>query len=213
MYPNDEHFKETIIAKVSDNGNGWTIACADGWSFYISAPSPVVPREGMTARFYGKGVGFNVRGLFLDGERVFYRTQAEDEEKHEIDNYGVDAADWLKRWDEGNVVWSIEMGGLGPSYEQCIHITMAEILRHLLERKYEVITWDDKETWERDLKEIEAAGFANVRINALGLSGAQWGAALHLALQFYRLGPRAVMMDGRIKDRAIQVQRTFPVVV
>jgi hypothetical protein len=82
-----------------------------------------------------------------------------------------------------------------------------------LERKYDLVTWDDKETWERDRKEIEAAGFANVRINSLGLSGAQWVAALNLALQFYRRGPRAVMMDESIKDRAIQVQRTFPVVV
>lgn len=211
MYPiNDEQFEETTVSKVNDNGNGWSIERADGWSFYVTAPSPVVPKEGMTARFYGKGIGFKVRGLFLNGERVFYCTEAEDKEKHEIDTYGEDAADWLKRWDEGDRVWSIEMGGLGPGYEQCIHITAAEILRHLLERKYEPDTWDEKEAWERDHKEIEAAGFANARISALGLSGAQWGAALNLALQLYRRGPRAVMTDERIKDRRIQVCRNFP---
>ena len=212
MYPsNDEQFEETTVAKVRDEGGGWSISRADGWSFYVPSPSPVVPAEGMTARFYGKGIGFGVRGLFLDGKKVFYRTEAEDKEKHEIDAFGADAADWLKRWDEGGSVWSIEMGGLGPGYEQCIQITAAEILRHLLERKYDVIAWDDKEAWELDRKEIEAAGFANARISALGISGAQWGAAMNLALHLYQRGPRAVLSDERVKDRHIQVCRTFPV--
>lgn len=211
MYPNDWQFEETTVAKVSDESNGWSIECANGWSFYVPTPSPVVPADGMTARFYGKGVGFTVRGLFLDGQKVFYRTEAEDKEKHEIDTYGADAADWLKRWDDGSPCWSIEMGGFGPGYEQCIHITAAEIMRHLLERNYDQATWDDREAWKRDRKEIETAGFANARISALDLSGTQWGAALNLALQFYRRGPRAVMTDERVKDRHIQVQRTFPV--
>lgn len=212
MYPmNDEQFEETTVATVRDEGKGWSISRADGWSFFVPAPSPVEPKEGMAARFYGKGIGFAVRGLFLDGQKVFYRTEDEDKEKHEIDSYGADAADWLKRWDEGRSVWSISMGGLGPGYEQCIQITAAEILRHLMERQYDAAKWEDREAWDSDHKEIEAAGFANGRISALGLSGAQWCAAMNLALQFYRRGPRAVMTDGRVKDRHIQVQRTFPV--
>lgn len=211
MYPIDEQFEETAVSKVRDEGKGWSIERADGWSFYVPAPSPVVPAIGMTARFYGRGIGSTVRGLFLDGQKVFYRTEAEHKEKHEIDTYGADAADWLKRWDDGGSVWSIEMGGLGPGYEQCIHITTAEILRHMLASQYDAEKWEDRETWERDRKEIEAVGFANARIEALGLSGAQWGAAMNLALRFYRDGPRAVMTDKRVKDRHIQVQRTFPV--
>lgn len=212
MYPmNDEQFEETTVATVRDEGNGWSLARADGWSFFVPAPSPVEPKEGMTARFYGKGIGYTVRGLFLDGEKVFYRTDEEDREKQQIDSYGADAADWLNRWDDGRSVWSISMGGLGPGYEQCIQITAAEILRHLLERQYDAAKWEDRDVWDRDHKEIETAGFANARISALGLSGAQWGAAMNLALQFYRRGPRTVMTDERVKDRHIQVQRTFPV--
>lgn len=207
MYPNDDQFEETTITKVSHEGDAWSIERADGWNMFIPSSSPVEPKEGMVARFYGKGIGFAVRGLFLDGQEVFYRTEVEDKRKHEIDLYGVDAADWLKRWDEGDTCWSIEMGGLGPSYEQCIQITVAEILRHLLERKYDRATWAE----ERDHKEIETTVLANIRISALGLSGAQWGAAMNLAFQFYRRGPLAVMTDEMIKDRHIQVQRTFPV--
>lgn len=211
-YPNDDQFEDTTIASVSPCDDGWTIERADGWSFYVPAPSPVVPAVGMTARFYGKGIGSVVRGLFLDGQKVFYRTEAEDKERHEIEMYGADAADWLKRWDEGRNVWSIEMGGLGPGYEQCIHITAAEILRHMLERKYDSSAWNDREAWGRDRAEISEAGFANERIEKLGLSGAQWGAGLQLAAQFYSRGPRAVMKDEQVKDRHIQVQRTFPAI-
>ena len=30
----------------------------------------------------------------------------------------VDAAEQLRRWDAGDSIWTVEMGGLGPGYEQ-----------------------------------------------------------------------------------------------
>lgn len=212
MFPeNDTKFEETTIKRVTKQTEGWGFDRADGWSFYCPADSPIEPKEGMTARFYGDGIGSIVRGLFLDGVKVFYRTEEEQKEKSEIDMYGADAADWLRRWDKGDTVWSIEMGGLGPGYEQCIHITCAEILRNMLDRKYDVTKWEDADTWKQDRTEIEKMGFDNPTIKALGLSGAQWGAAMNLACHFYRNGPRAVMTDEQVKDRRIQVSRTFPV--
>jgi hypothetical protein len=209
-YPeNDGQFEETTIAKVRHEGDGWEIKRADGWSIFIEE-GLVEPKVGMTARFYGKGIGYSVRGIFVDGRKVFYRTEAEEVEHREIESYGADAADWLKRWDDGKGVWSVEMGGLGPGYEQCIQITTAEVLRHLLEKQYDFAQWSDAETWKRDREAIEQAGFANPVITALGLSGAQWGAALSLATVFYKRGPRAALTDEAVKDRRIQVCRVFP---
>lgn len=131
-------------------------------------------------------------------------------DKEAAEFYGADAAEWLRRWDEGRIVWSIEMGGLGPWYEQCIQITAAEILRHLLDRKYDHTKWDDKEHWKRDRDEIEQYGHTNPVIKKLGLSGAQWGVACNLASNFYSMGPAKIMRDQRIEDRKIQVQRSFP---
>jgi hypothetical protein len=212
MYPeNDLRFEETIITKVREQSRGWVIDREDGWSFFVPKDSPIEPKEDMIARFYGEGIGATVRGLFLGGVKVFYRTEAEDKEKREIDLFGADAADWLKRWDEGRSVWSIEMGGLGPGYEQCIQITCAEIIRNMLTQGYDFSKWDTGYSWKKDLEQIREAGFKNPKIKALGLSGAQWGAAMNLAAMFYRRGPRAVMSDERVKDRRIQVSRTFPV--
>lgn len=209
MYPNDEQWKEHEITSVETSGDRWTIQWGST-GILVPADSPVEPQVGMTVRLYGKGLGFAVRGMFLDGQRVYYRTEAEDEEHREIELYGADAADWLRRWDDGKTVWSVEMGGLGPGYEQCIQITAAEILRHMIDKQYDATAWEGSEQWGKDRDAIQEYGFANERISELGLSGAQWGAAVNLAAQLYRNGPRQIMNDERVKDRKIQVQRTFP---
>ena len=134
----------------------------------------------------------------------------EDHPISEIELYGADAADWLARWDAGKTIWSIEMGGLGPGYEQRIHITAAEILRHLLDVRYDHASWQDQDVWKRDRDAIEKASFKNPRIEALGLSETQWGAALSLASKLYMNGPRKIMNEPSTKDRHIQVSRNFP---
>jgi hypothetical protein len=136
------------------------------------------------------------------------RKMTEDEE---IVFYGADAAEWLRRWDDNQSVWTIEMGGMGPGYEQCIHITCAEIIRFMLAQKYE---WGrlktEPEIGKKWQEEIEAMSHDNLTIKKLGLSGAQWGAACNIAYQIYGRGPREVMKDERVKDRHIQVSKMFP---
>lgn len=213
MFPkNDDQFEETIVNEVAKEKGGWEVKRADGWIFFVPKNS-VEPKKGMTARFYGTGIGSPVRGLFLNGKKVFYRTEADDQKKRDIDLYGENVTEWLKRWDKGQTVWSISMGGLGPGYEQCIH-TVAEILRFMLSKKYKLSKWENKlsgvNAWKHDRDEIEHAVLKVPVIDKLGLSGAQWGAAMNLALQFYQNGPCAVMKDEKVKDRHIQVSRTFP---
>jgi len=75
MYPNiDSQFEDKIVEKVSGNTkNGWSITTDDGFSFFVDKNSQITPEIGMKARFYGKGIGRPVRGLFLDGIEVFYK--------------------------------------------------------------------------------------------------------------------------------------------
>lgn len=107
--------------------------------------------------------------------------------------YGKDAQEWLARWDRGETVWSIKMGGdMGPGYEQAIQIATAEWLRMIIDHNYDGETWKDKV------------------IGKLGLSGAQAGAAIYLAARLYKEGPPAVFSTEQVKDRHIQVERSFP---
>ena len=206
----DAEFTEETITEVKQQTDGsYAIGCG-GWWLHCGSETPIIPEIGMVARHYGRGIGAPVRGLFINGHRFWYRTEAEDKEHHEIQMYGADARDWLARWDRGDTVWSIEMGGLGPSYEQCIHITCAEIVRWFVDQNADASLWDDKEAAKPIFDRMEKDLFGAEAVKKLGLSGAQWGAARNLAAMIYRQGPRAVMVDQRVKDRHIQVCRVFP---
>lgn len=210
MFPKkDSEFKDNIIEGVSREGESYIITC-DGWSLWCGKDCPVAPKVGQTARQYGRGIGSTVRGLFIDGVKVWYRTEAEEAEHSEIQRYGADAADWLARWDAGKGVWSIEMGGLGPGYEQCIQIVAAEVLRYLIANKVDCETQYEGDAWKDLSEKINKSLWANPQIEALGLSGAQAGAAKSLATKLYKDGPRGVMNTLEIKDRHIQVSKNFP---
>lgn len=212
-YPeNDREFTEVKIKAVERQPDGtFAFTSDDGWSLWCGKEAPIKPREGMIARQYGRGIGSPVRGLFIDGKRFWYRTDAEDKDHREVELYGADAADWLRRWDEGLTCWTIEMGGMGPGYEQCIHITAAEILRWLLAEKIDADMLEaDANAFKAYRERRDAALRGNETINRLGLSGAQHGAACNIAMQLYRRGPRAIMNDTAVKDRHIQVSKNFP---
>jgi hypothetical protein len=210
-YPaNDKEFEDKIIEKVEKFKDGdYAITC-DGWTLGCGEGCPIMPEIGQTARHYGRGIGYPVRGLFINGVKVWYRTDAEDKEYREVQTYGADAKEWLARWDRGDTCWTIEMGGLGPGYEQCIHITCAEVLRWFIENNCDADAWDDKDKWKADREKLEQAMFKNKVVKELGLSGAQYGAAVNIASSLYSRGPREVMKDERVKDRHIQVNKHFP---
>jgi len=209
-YPeNDNQFEEVTIESAERHEDGWEIKRTDGWSLFCPLHDGE-PKAGSTLRVYGKGIGSSFRGLYIDGAKVFYRTEAEDADHRENELYGADAADWLARWDAGRSVFSIEMGGMGPGYEQCIQIVAAEVLRHLLATKPDASLWADKDVWRAARDDIDKALFANPMIDKLGLSGAQAGAGVSLGSRLYMDGPRKIMNTPEIKDRHIQVQRFFP---
>lgn len=210
-YPeNDKEYEDQKIDSVGVGNDGsYTITC-DGWSLWCGEDCPVKPEAGQAARMYGRGIGYAIRGLFIDGVKVWYRSDAEEKEHREIQSYGGDAKEWLRRWDSGETCWTLEMGGLGPGYEQCIHITAAEILRWLIENDCDAAAWENGERWKADREKLQAAMFKNKAVDALGLSGAQYGAAVSIAASLYSRGPREVMRDERTKDRHIQVRKHFP---
>lgn len=123
--------------------------------------------------------------------------------------YTDDAETMIEAWDQGDVVWSVEMGGLGPGYEQCIQVCAIEIMRALVAADLE---WPDKDAVLTDelVEEIERLrDEAYKRIEGGGMTGAQVGAATNLAIRFVWLGPR-LAVEGLDKDRRMMVSRHFP---
>lgn len=102
-------------------------------------------------------------------------------------------------WDRGDVVWTIEMGGLGPGYEQCIQALFVELLRRAGPPPYEdriaLQTWGD--------------AVAHQLSAEYHFSGAQVGAAKNLASAVFKRGMRACLAEVE-KDRRIMVSKGWP---
>lgn len=79
--PQDLQYEEATIVELRAEKGGHTIKRDDGWSFFLDH-GPVVPKVGMRVRFYGRGLGYVVRGVVVDGHTFFYRTAEEEEERH-----------------------------------------------------------------------------------------------------------------------------------
>lgn len=110
----------------------------------------------------------------------------------------------LEKWDNGQTVWSIEMGGLGPGYEQALQIAAVEALRCLDE-----YADAGNVVEEEKIEEITDPGLLRVD----GLSGAQAGAARWLAWKWFMLGEEGLKEKAREhddEDRLIQVSNTWP---
>jgi hypothetical protein len=100
----------------------------------------------------------------------------------------VTAQEALAAWDRGEIVQTVEMGGIGPSYEQALQILVFEIIRAAGDR-------------EKALKACaEGVG---------GFSGAQAGAAAGFARLVMEKGWSEVVASVE-EDRRILVSRYYP---
>lgn len=78
----DYEFRTVNLAEVTDWGDrGWELKFKDGWC--LSAPNgPIVPEPGMSVRLYGRGIGYAVRGIFVDGYEFRYETEGEMRQRY-----------------------------------------------------------------------------------------------------------------------------------
>lgn len=117
-------------------------------------------------------------------------------------DFELSAAQAVEKWDSGANLWSIEMGGLGPSYEQSLQVATIEICRHAPNLKFV-----DLETFRDACKDVS--------FNGLGLSGGQFAAAVGLAFEFFTRGwaqtLRHALNELKLPDeRFIQISKFWP---
>jgi hypothetical protein len=117
----------------------------------------------------------------------------------------------LAKWDAGEPVWTCEMGGMGPGYEQCIQLMVFEMLRAMVANPPD--SWpalegeSGRDAWQAYRDAIEAIPSVKEIIQKLGPSGAQFGAAMSLASRFAMRGYEDA---GIPEDRKIVVSKNFP---
>jgi len=79
----DHEFYQHALEKVKDYDKDLWKLTVDGGSM-ITCPKikNFIPMQGMMVRFYGKGFGYSVRGLEINGCIMYYRTPQQAEEDH-----------------------------------------------------------------------------------------------------------------------------------
>ena len=112
----------------------------------------------------------------------------------------------LAAWDRGETIWSIELGGLGPGYEQAIQVCAVELARAC--KDMTGLKPDDKESTERFRAKCDEK-IREIDDKLGGLSGAMVDVAQWLAWQWCFNGGPATLQK-RLKergedDRVIQV--------
>ena len=105
------------------------------------------------------------------------------------------ASEALELWDKGETLWSVEMGGLGPSYEMSIQFSVFELIRFFNGVAPSLQGQLDKAMHVIDKK------------MDFGHSGATAAAAQSLAYKFMENGYRKTM-EGAPSDRKIQIEKT-----
>lgn len=117
----------------------------------------------------------------------------------------------LEAWDKGESIWSIEMGGLGPGYEQAIQVAAVEFAR--VGKDYSPDPEDNYRNnaeWEK----LCSTRLSEIDKQLGGLSGAQFSAASWLAYQWcHGKGPKGLQDKAKTRgkdDRCIQVSKFWP---
>jgi hypothetical protein len=122
--------------------------------------------------------------------------------------------DMLKKWDSGQSIFTLEMGGLGPGYEQAIQICMIEICRAAIKKPRQETETDDQ-YWER-FKVLRDKVVHKIDDQCGGFSGAQVDAASTLAFRFIRDGIQKSFdsfkkqRSKEFENRHIQVSNYWP---
>lgn len=93
----------------------------------------------------------------------------------------------LAEWDAGKEVRTVSMGGLSEGYERAIHTAAFEIIRYWDKHPVDLARAEIDADYKR-LKTEELDAGISTEIEGLGLSGAQFGAAMNVAAVFSRQG-------------------------
>lgn len=120
------------------------------------------------------------------------------------------AADMLAAWDRGEIVATVEMGGLGPGYEQAIQMLTFEIVRDYVGQEIPEPSTPEMEGFWPAFGE---AAIARTDDAAGGYTGAMVGAAKQLAYNLLRKGWDQCRSEIEAQfgpERIIQVSRAFP---
>lgn len=85
-FAEDYQYEEDTVKSINLQPDWLSVGMSNG--FHIGwdreeYPSAPIPKEGDSIRLYGKGFGYQVRGIVVGQTTVYYRTEEQQQQKHE----------------------------------------------------------------------------------------------------------------------------------
>ena len=120
----------------------------------------------------------------------------------------------LRKWDSGDTIWTIEMGGFGPGYEQALQICMVEICRAAI--KDPCRQDENDEQYSNRFKVLRDNVVHAIDSMCGGFSGSQVDAATQIAFRFVTDGPEKAFASFKeqrsddFSDRHIMISKFWP---
>ena len=83
QWENDPQFESYIVKEAQPGDGGWSLTFAEGTGIWCpSEHCQQEPQPGETARLYGKGFGYPVRGIAIGGRSYRYLTDEQEDARH-----------------------------------------------------------------------------------------------------------------------------------
>jgi hypothetical protein len=191
----DTQFEEHRLTRVENGVTGWSLYFDGMGLFCPNDLCQQVPVAGETARLYGKGFGYPVRGIIIDGRVYKYLTEEGEKEEHanqvaaqkrkraeqlETERVARDARraalpeafrERLDTFEKRNPSWRAEY----EPYELMVCEDAARLAAHFGKDTVALKAFNDV-SWEGQKALIPTIGD--------GHSGNSWSCAISLALRF-----------------------------
>lgn len=141
----DEEFQDALVAKVEDCQGGWIID-HDGWSLFCTDETcKTPPQVGEMMRMWGRGIGYEVRGIAIGGRVYRYKTQeqadadnaareAERDRQRAVETAAMNVRESALAEAGEKYAWRDGMGeisGFGGGYEEACRTMLRAGLRWL----------------------------------------------------------------------------------
>lgn len=98
----------------------------------------------------------------------------------------------VETWDKGDAIWSVEMGGMGPGYEQTIQVLIVELVRDNMDKPLP----ETDDAWS----DWGDATIGRITQTCGGFSGAQVGAARSVAAKMIKMGYGKALLNMKSID-------------
>lgn len=205
-WPTDTEFYEKVISDVTQHGGGLALSFSDSTGIGVEK-CETPPKVGQTARLYGRGLGYPVRGIVVEGNVLYYRTP-EQETQHRQSLSAKHVADKRAKFEERRAQLDAAYRDLHPAFKARLDKFRSSNPNFRWEfEAYEMSCCTDAQNISSKLRTVEAIDewlklpFERQKEQVSifdGHSGNSFGCAVHLAKLFLDDPKNVILAHGAL---------------